>query len=104
MFSGGIQEQLAKMEADYRIGPVHLSLYLAIIRQLNENNPFNPISFFSRELMAVAKISGRATYHKVVKDLHEFGYIRYEPSLSRMSRSVFFVLDGVATKCASFGR
>ncbi len=30
--------------------------------------------------MEVAKISGLATYHKCIKDLHDYGYIQYEPS------------------------
>ncbi len=30
--------------------------------------------------MEVSKISGLATYHKCIKDLNDFGYIKYNPS------------------------
>jgi hypothetical protein len=30
--------------------------------------------------MAASRIQSRATYHKVVKDLQAFGYLKYTPS------------------------
>ncbi|WP_454803175.1 hypothetical protein [Mucilaginibacter phyllosphaerae] len=33
-----------------------------------------------RELMAFSKIASIATYHKCIRELDAFGYIRYQPS------------------------
>src|SRR5690242_2080048 len=65
---------------DSRIGPVHISLFIAIVRQWNKNNCQNPVCISTREIMSLSKISGRATYYKSLKELHEYGYIKYKPS------------------------
>jgi hypothetical protein len=75
-----IREKFNSMDEDPRIGPVHLSLFLGIIRTWEENHFKNPISSFSWELMAKAKISGGATYFRVIRELHQYGYIQYTPS------------------------
>jgi hypothetical protein len=41
--------------------------------------------------MKLAKISGVATYHKSIRELDEYGYIRYEPSYNRYKRSVIYL-------------
>jgi len=67
------------VKEDPRIGPSHISLYLAIVNccQIQEQLP---VYAFGRDLMKGAKISAVATYHKCMKDLKEFGYIEYVPS------------------------
>jgi len=37
--------------------------------------------------MRIGKVSAQATHHRSVKDLHAFGYIRYEPSFKRNCKS-----------------
>jgi len=46
--------------------------------------------------MKIAKISSAMTYHKCVKDLNAYGYIRYEPSFNknRGSKIYFPESDG----------
>lgn len=80
-------DRLLRMDSDPRIGPMHISLYLAIVRLSYEKNHINPISFFSRDLMSRAKICGTATYHRCIRDLHELGYIAYEPSFNHLRGS-----------------
>jgi len=41
--------------------------------------------------MELAKISGVATYHKTIRELHEYGYIKYQPSYNRFSRSRIYI-------------
>ncbi|PKD20392.1 hypothetical protein APR41_14025 [Salegentibacter salinarum] len=36
----------------------------------------------SREVMALAKIRSRTTYHKLLRDLTNWGYLKYHPSTS----------------------
>lgn len=73
---------------DVRIGPVHISLFMAIVQRLNENKCSSPICVFGKDLMYLAKISGVATYHKIVKELNEYGYIKYEPSVNQFCGSL----------------
>jgi hypothetical protein len=74
---------------DVRISPVHISLYMALLncycQQLN-----NPIYIFSTQVMPLAKISGPATYHRTIRQLHEYGYIRYVPSYYHLLGSLVY--------------
>jgi len=65
---------------DARIGATHISLYMALFQKWGLNDFKSPVSFTSREIMQMAKIQSRATYHKCLRDLVEGGYIRYFPS------------------------
>jgi hypothetical protein len=76
-----VKELTAFYEAiadDARIGTTHICLYLAL---------YNAVSFAAGELSEVnrdqlmqqARIS-RKTYNKCMKELQEYGYIKYEPS------------------------
>ena len=68
------------IKEDHRIGTTHISLYMALFQFFNLNGFRNPVEITRTSLMEVAKISGIATYHKCIKDLNEFGYIKYKPS------------------------
>jgi replication initiation and membrane attachment protein DnaB len=68
------------MRDDPRIGTSHISLYMALFQLYNLNEFRNPINISRRSVMEMAKISGVATYHKCIKDLANFGYIKYLPS------------------------
>ena len=68
------------IKEDSRISPSHIALYMALFECWNQNDFRNPIFISRREVMAAAKISGLATYHRCIKELHEYGYIVYSPS------------------------
>lgn len=79
---------------DPRIGPVHIALFCAIAniwsaRDIAETH----IRVFGAELMRRSKICGVATYHKVVRELHEYGYIEYLPSYNRNKASRFRIRE-----------
>ena len=65
---------------DERIGHIHICLYMALFQCWNLNGFKNPILVSRNQLMKVAKINGRATYHKCIKQLQVYGYIQYFPS------------------------
>jgi hypothetical protein len=46
------------------------------------------LSVFSWQIMPIAKISTSATYYMVMKQLNEYGYLRYEPSYYRKRGSL----------------
>jgi hypothetical protein len=65
---------------DARIGPIHISLYTALIKLWQEQSYKAVFTITRKRLMPLCKISGIATYHEKIKDLDALGYIRYEPS------------------------
>ncbi|APA00356.1 transcriptional regulator [Flavobacterium commune] len=69
-----------KVAIDKTLNPTHISLYIALFQFWNCNRFKNPISINRDEVMRISKISSKATYHKCLKKLHNFGYINYEPS------------------------
>jgi hypothetical protein len=76
---------------DPRINAVHISLFMAVIQLWHEHNCLNPFCIFSRDLMQLAKISGAATYHKSIRELDEYGYIKYEPSFNHRKGSLIYI-------------
>ncbi len=66
-----------------RISITHIGMYAALLQYWSEHDFENPIQVFSCEIMKIAKISASTTYHKNIKDLNSYGYIRYEASYKR---------------------
>jgi hypothetical protein len=68
------------VSTDERLTPHHVSLYITLFQFWNLNHFRNPISISREEVMHISKIGSVNTYVKCLKDLHAWGYIRYEPS------------------------
>ncbi len=81
------------IENDCRISITHIGVYVALLQYWQEHEYQNPIQVFSYEIMRIAKISASATYHKSIKDLSDFGYIKYEPSFKRNQGSKVYFID-----------
>lgn len=65
--------------ADTRIGTTHICLYFALCNAMIDFAE-GELSVVNRDqLMQNARIS-RKTYNKCMKELQEYGYIKYEPS------------------------
>lgn len=78
---------------DSRISITHIGIYAALLQYRLENGFPNPIQVFSHEIMQLAKISAAITYHKCVRDLSDYGYIRYEPSFNRKKGSKIYFIE-----------
>lgn len=78
---------------DHRILPSHIAVFMALFQCWNQNDFQNPVPITRRQVMEAAKISGLATYHRCIRDLHVYGYIRYQPSYhpSKRSRVSFLI-------------
>lgn len=76
---------------DARIGATHISIYIALLQQWNLNAGQNPILIQRSLIMKAAKINARYTYNKCMNNLHEFGYIIYEPSANTYIQSKVFI-------------
>lgn len=77
---------------DNRIGQSHISLYMALFQFYTINQFQNPVGITRATVMETAKISGKATYHKCMKDLVAFGYIQYMPSYNSSIGSKIHIL------------
>ena len=75
------------ISGDNRIGATHISLYMALFQCWQVNGFQNPVCFYSREIMPMAKIASRATYHKCMNDLVEYRYLQYIPSCNPFLKS-----------------
>lgn len=82
-------------EEDERLTPWHISLYYALFQSWNASKFRNPISINRSEMMSASKIGSVNTYSKCLRQLTEFGYIRYTPSKSaqRGSKVHMFIFD-----------
>lgn len=81
------------IETDPRISTTHIGIYASLLKLWQCAGFVNPIRLFCHEIKPVAKINSSTTYHRCVKDLHDFGYIRYVPSFKRNQGSeIYFVL------------
>jgi len=58
----------------------HITLYMALFLEWNNHNFVNPIFAFRKQLMERAKIKSKTTYYKVIKDLDNYGFVKYNPS------------------------
>lgn len=80
---------------DNRILPSHIAVFMALFQCWNQNDFQNPVQINRQQVMEAAKISGLATYHRCIRDLHRYGYIRYQPSYHPAIRSqVSFHIQG----------
>ena len=87
-----LSDFFAAIEKDARISITHIGIYAALLQYWQEHGFINPLRVYSYEVMKIAKVSAHATYHRSVKDLNSFGYIRYEPSFKRNSPSKVYLL------------
>jgi hypothetical protein len=71
-----------RLSTDDRLHSSHVSLYLALLVIWQQNLFVNPFIINRNQLMSISKIGSYATYHKCIKQLEEFGYIKYTPSFN----------------------
>ncbi len=82
-----LSDFFAATAGDGRISLTHIAVYAALLHYRALNGFRNPIQAYSHQVMPLARISAQATYHRCIKELHEYGYIRYCPSFKRNQAS-----------------
>jgi hypothetical protein len=80
------------IEKDCRISTLHISVYASLLQFRMDRGLVNPIEAYSFEIMCLARICNIKTYLKCMRELNQYGYIKYEPSLKKneASRIYFF--------------
>ncbi|MFB0498706.1 hypothetical protein ABID99_004943 [Mucilaginibacter sp. OAE612] len=76
----GYSKLLKRMSKDERLNATHVSLFTGLFIHWQRNGYATPFSITRKAMMTVSKIASIATYHKCIKELDEYGYIRYQPS------------------------
>lgn len=70
----------SSLSNDGRINVWHISLYASLLYLYAQNGFINPIPITRKIVMKYSHINSVVTYHKCIKQLQEFGYIKYVPS------------------------
>lgn len=89
--SGYLSVFFEAIEGDGRISVTHIGVFVALLQYYDQSGKPNPIHVFSHEIMKIAKLSSAITYHKCVRELSDYGYIRYEPSFNRKKGSRIYL-------------
>jgi len=82
----------ALVKGDKRLTSAHVSLYMALFQCWNFNRFSNPIPITRENVMSLSAIGSKNTYHKSLKDLHQFGYIFYRASLTKFHKSTVYIV------------
>ncbi len=79
------------IEKDARVNSTHIGIYAALLQYWNRQGCPDRLEVFSHELIVLAKLSSRDTYFKYIRELSEYGYIRYERSFNRNKPSAIYL-------------
>lgn len=82
---------IESVKEDSRINSTHISLYVSLVHQWMAKGKINPLAVYRQDIMSLCKISGTATYHKSIRELHEYGYIKYVPSFNHFLGSLVYI-------------
>lgn len=77
---------------DSRLGPIHIAVYTAIFEIWIKKGCVTPVTLFSSEVLPVAKLSTRMTYHRILKELGDYGYLLYTPSFNKYRGSKIILI------------
>ena len=84
---------LGKAAHDSRLLHAHICLYTAMLSVWEQNRFSIPFRITRKELMYLSKLASTATYHKCLKELVSYGYIRYEPSYNHYLGSKIYLTN-----------
>ena len=89
---------------DVRLNNSHIGLYMALFFYWNLHH-FETVFFANRiELMKMAKIGSRSTFHRLIKDLHDWSYIVYLPSNNPNQKTMVKMTDFCTASSTKLGR
>lgn len=86
----GYGRVIGRMGNDKRLLSTHISLFTALFICWQRNGFVSPFAITRKTLMVFSKIASVTTYHKCIKQLDEYGYIRYHPSYHPSNGSLIY--------------
>jgi len=72
--------RIRQMAEDSSMLASHVSLFSTLFSCYQQSGFQNPFAITRKAVMGFCKIASIATYHKCIRELDEYGYIRYQPS------------------------
>jgi hypothetical protein len=84
---------MKSMSADKRVLATHVSLLTALFIFWQRHGFISPFAITRKTVMAYSKIASIVTYHKCIKELDKYGYIRYQPSFHPAKGSLVYWPD-----------
>lgn len=87
-----VSELFIKMTEDKRVTVWHISLYVTILSLWQQCGFTKEVKISRKKLMTKAHFGSITTYHKCVKQLHDFGYIIYQPTYDCYTGSVIEII------------
>lgn len=86
---------LEHFNKDQRIKQGHIALYMAFFQKWNREYFKKTITINRKSIMEKAKFKSKTTYHNYIRDLNNWGYLKYFPSYhpargSKVQMAIFF--------------
>ncbi|KAA0994221.1 hypothetical protein FXO21_26205 [Dyadobacter sp. UC 10] len=78
---------------DRRVRVWHVGTYLALVLLWDRNRQSSPFQVTRRMIMQMSRTRSPATYHKYLKELETFGYIKYLPSFHPTQGSKIWLFE-----------
>lgn len=88
-----LQAFFAIADNDVRLSATHLGVYFVLYKLWLVQGCKDFVQITRKRVMKQAKIRSTATYHRIVKELVEFGYIDYLPSYHPAFGTTIYLLD-----------
>lgn len=73
---------------DPRVCLAHIGVFSVLLNIREEYEGAWTFPINREVIMEAAKISSTATYAKIIRQLHEYGYINYQPTFNKMKQSM----------------
>jgi hypothetical protein len=81
------------IENDFRISSTHIAIYAALLQYRAVNAFVNPIEVYRYDITPIAKVLSAYTYHKCIRELSDYGYLKYEASSKKTQGSKVYFLE-----------
>ena len=86
----GFSRQIKQIGKDRRLHGSHVGLFTALFACYQQSGFQSPFPITRKTVMGFCKIASVATYHKCIRELDAFGYIRYLPSFHPARGSLIY--------------
>ncbi|MBW4970787.1 hypothetical protein KZY98_09985 [Croceibacter atlanticus] len=83
---------LKSFQEDSRLNPTHISLYMAFFQLWNHHRFCKKFHVNREDVMKLAKIGSKTTYHRCVRELNHYQYLIYVPSHNPFKGSIIKML------------
>ena len=83
---------MSEAQSNPQMTAYHTSVYFALVHVALKSGGDHLFSAFSRDVLPFTKLLRPGTYHRIMRELDQFGLIRYTPSRSPLLGSLIELL------------